>query len=179
MKTKTLKHFIFGIVLAVTTFLSSCSSDSDNGGGGGNAALGTVKAKVGGANFTSMNLATFATRQLVGGITTVVVQGSDASGKAIQIMLTGGATVGNGTYQVSDSTGITAIASYTEVNISNPLASVTWAAPYEGSGVAGSVTITEITDTNVKGTFSFTGKNQSGTDTKQVTNGAFNVNFSN
>ena len=32
-------------------------------------------------------------------------------------------------------------------------------------------------ETNVKGTFNFTGKNQNGDDTKAVTNGAFNVNF--
>lgn len=175
MKTKTIKHFSFAIVLALTTIFSSCSSDS-SGGGGGSASLGTVNAKVAGSNFSSMTVATFATKQTFGGVTTIIVQGSDATGKAIQMTLSG-ATVGTGTFEISDTASLSAIASYTETNISNPSASQTWAAPYEGSGVTGSITITEITDTNIKGTFTFTGKNQSGTDTKQITEGTFNVNF--
>lgn len=177
MKTKTIKHLGLAIVLAIATIFTSCSSDGDGGSGGGSAALGTLKAKVGGSNFTSMSMATFASRQTVGGLTNVVVQGSDASGKAIQLIIAG-ATVGAGTYEISNNATISAIASYTEVNISNPSASQTWAAPYEASGVVGSIIITEITATNIKGTFSFTPKNQSGSDTKTITNGAFNVNFS-
>lgn len=165
---KSIKHLGFAIVLAVTTILSSCSSSSDGDGGGGGAASGTVQAKAGSTNFKSMTQASWATKQ--GGM--IIVQGSDATGKAIQLMITGNAT---GTYQISD-TGISNIASYTEVNLTN-MSSKTWAAPYEGSGNVGSVTITDLTDTNVKGTFTFTGKNQSGSDTKAVTNGAFNVNF--
>ncbi|MES2410292.1 MAG: DUF6252 family protein [Bacteroidota bacterium] len=174
MFSKTIKQFGFALVLALTT-LSSCSSDSDGGVGGGSASLGTLKAKVAGSNFTSMTAATFATKQVAGGSTTVIVQGSDASGKVIQIMVMG-TTVPAGTYQISDSS-ISANASYSEINIST-MTSQTWAAPYEASGNVGSITISEITETNVKGTFTFTGKNQSGTDTKNVTDGAFNINFS-
>lgn len=163
---KTFKNISFAIVLALTTILTSCSSS--DGGGGGGAAAGTIKAKAGSTNFKSMTQASFAMRQ--GGM--IIIQGSDASGKAIQLMITGNAT---GTYQISDS-GISNIASYTEVNTST-FTSTTWAAPYENSGNVGSITITELTDTAVKGTFTFTGKNQSGADTKAVTNGSFNVNF--
>jgi len=165
---KTIKHLALVVVLAATTIFTSCSSSDGGGGGGGNASLGTIKAKAGSTNFTSMTQATFAMRQ--GGM--IIIQGSDASGKAIQLMVTGNAT---GTYEISDS-GISNIGSYTEVNL-NTMSSVTWAAPYENSGVAGSITITELTDTNVKGNFSFMAKNQQGADTKNVTNGAFNVNF--
>lgn len=173
---KTIKQFGIVLTVALATLLTACSGSDDGGGGGGNASLGQVKAKVGGSNFTSMNLATFATKQVVGGFTTIIIQGSDASGKAIQLMLTG--TDGTaGTYEISDDANISAIASYIEANISNPMASQTWAAPYDDSGAVGSITITEITDTNVKGNFTFTGKNQNGTDTKAITNGAFNVNF--
>lgn len=167
--SKTIKHLCLAIVLATATLLTSCSSsDGDGGGGGGSTSLGTIKAKAGSTNFKSMTQATFAMRQ--GGM--IIIQGSDASGKAIQLMVTGNAT---GTYEISN-TGISNIGSYTEVNL-NTMSSVTWAAPYENSGSVGSVTITELTDTNVKGNFTFTGKNQNGADTKAVTNGAFNVNF--
>lgn len=167
---KTIKHISLAIVLALTTIFTSCSSDGGSGGGGGNAALGQLKARAGNTNFTSMSAATFAMRQ--SGM--LIIQGSDATGKAIQLMLTG--VTAAGTYEISDTAGISVIGSYTEVNI-NTMSSVTWAAPYEGSGNVGSITISEITETNVKGSFSFTGKNQNGADTKQVSNGAFNVNF--
>ncbi|HNP33632.1 MAG TPA: DUF6252 family protein [Flavobacterium sp.] len=170
---KTIKQLSIVLVLALTSMLSSCSSDGD--GGGSSASLGTLKGKVAGTNFTSMTAATFATKVTAGGTTTVIVQGSDATGKAIHLMVMG-TTVAAGTYQISDAS-ISTEASYTEINLST-MSSTTWAAPYESSGNVGSITISEITDTNVKGTFTFTGKNQSGTDTKQVTNGAFNVNFS-
>ena len=162
-------------MLAVTTILSSCSSDSSSSGGA-SAALGTMQAKAGSTNFTSMTAATFAHKNTSGGVTTIIIQGSDASGKAIQLIITG-ASGTTGTYQISDTASISTIASYTEVNTTT-FTSQTWAAPYEGSGNVGSVTISEITDTNVKGTFTFTGKNESGTDTKAVTDGAFNINFS-
>ncbi|MGC4040292.1 MAG: DUF6252 family protein [Flavobacterium sp.] len=168
---RTIKNLGLAIVLAVTTIFTSCSSSDGDGGGGGNAALGTITAKVGGASFTSMSAATAATHQS----TMLIIQGSDATGKAIQLMLSG--VTAAGTYEISNTAGISVIANYTEVNVSNPMASQAWAAPYENSGVAGSITITSLTDTNVQGTFNFTGKNQNGTDTKAVTDGSFNVNF--
>jgi hypothetical protein len=170
---KTIKQFGLLLAMAITTLLTSCSGSD---GGGESASLGTLKAKVAGSNFTSMSAATFATKQVVGSTTTIIIQGSDASGKAIQLMLNG--TNGSaGTFEISDTATISAIGSYIEANISNPMASQTWAAPYENAGATGSITISEISDTNVKGTFTFTGKNQNGTDTKQITDGAFNVNF--
>lgn len=168
---KTIKHISFAIVFAMATLLTSCSS-SDGGGGGGSAAAGTIKAKAGSTNFTSITAATYATMQ--SGI--LVVQGSDASGKVIQLLLSGVTTTG--TYEISDTAGISVVGSYTEVNLSN-MTSTTWAAPYDNSGAAGSVTITEITATNVKGNFTFTGKNQNAADTKAITDGSFNVNFQN
>ncbi|MBA4134575.1 MAG: hypothetical protein C0525_07610 [Flavobacterium sp.] len=172
---KTIKKIGIFFAIALLSLTTSCSSD-DNGGGGSNATLGTVKARVAGANFTSMEMGTYATKQVVGGLTTIIVQGSDASGKAIQIIITG-YQEGTNTYEISEEATISTVASYIESNISNPMNSLVWAAPYENSGVAGTVTITEISETNVKGTFNFTGKNQAGEDTKAVTNGAFNVNF--
>lgn len=163
---KTIKNLGFAIVLAVTTMLTSCSS-SDGGGG---AAAGTITAKAGSVSFKSMTQASYAMQQ--GGM--LIIQGSDAQGRVIQLMLMGVSETG--TYTISDTAGISVIANYSEMNL-NTMSAVTWAAPYEDSGAVGTITISEITDTGVKGTFNFTGKNQSGADTKSVTNGAFNVNF--
>lgn len=173
MKTSKNLVLIFLFGLFQLSFVS-CSGD-DDGGSGGSAALGTITAKVDGANFSSISMATFATKQVVGSGTTFIIQGNDASGKAIQIILNG--TDGNaGTFQISNSS-IANVASYTETNISNPANSQVWAAPYENSGNIGSVTITEVTSTNIKGNFSFTGRLQGGTSLKQITEGAFNINF--
>lgn len=172
---KSIKHISFAIVLALSTIVTSCSSDG--GGGGSSASAGTMKAKVGSTNWSSLSAATAATKQVTGSSTTIIVQGSDASGKAMQLMVIAN-IIAPGTYEISNASNTTN-ASYTEVNINNPAASQTWAAPYENSGVIGSITFTDITSTNVKGTFTFTGKNESGADTKQITNGAFNVNLTN
>lgn len=168
---KSIKHLGFAIVLAVTTMVTSCSSSSDDGGGGGSTAVGTMKAKVAGANWSSMSMATSATHQN----SVLIVQGSDATGKAIQLMIAG--VTAPGTFTISDTSNIQAIASYTQANISNPAASLVFATPYEGSGNVGTITVTALTATNVQGTFSFTGKNQNGSDTKAITNGVFNVNL--
>ena len=172
---KTMKQFGLMLTMVMATLLSSCSSD-DNGGGGSSAANGTIKARVAGSNYTTLQAASFAMKQQMGSVYMITMQGSDASGKAIQLVLNG-VPATTGTYEISQEATISAIASYTELNMNDPINSVVWAAPYEGSGVAGSITISEITDTNIKGTFSFTGKNQEGTDTKAVTNGAFNLDF--
>lgn len=171
---KTIKQFGLALAIIFSLTLSSCGG-SDDGGGGGSAANGTIKAKVGGSNFTSMQIASFAYKQAIGNAYMITLQGSDASGKVIQLILNGvdGQT---GTYEISDTANISAVGSYTEINV-NTMTSQTWAAPYDGSGAAGSITISEITDTNIKGTFSFTAKNQEGADTKSVTNGAFNLDF--
>lgn len=160
----------------LTIMFSSCSSDSDSNGGGGSAALGTIKAKIAGSNFTSMSQGTFATIASNGVYQNLSIAGTDITGKTIQLMILG-PNLGVGTYQITEQDSdhpTTAV--YSEVNLSNPTSALTFAAPYEGSGNAGSVIITSMTATNIQGTFSFTGTAESGV-TKAITNGTFNVNF--
>lgn len=173
---KTVKQFGLMLTMVLATMLFSCSGD-DNGGGGGSAAHGTVTAKVqGSSNFKSMTMASWAQKQpFGGGGYMITIVGSDASGRTLQLILFG-ADGNTGTWTIGQDTNISAVGTYTEVNTSN-FTSKTWAAPYDDSGDVGSITITEITDTNIKGNFTFKGKNQDGTDTKQITNGAFNVDF--
>lgn len=179
---KRMNYIFKFFFLALAAVSLSCSSDDDGGGGGGSAAAGTVKAKAGNKNFTSMQMASWAAKNATGaGTYQIVVQGSDAEGTAIQLILNG-VDGQPGTWDISDENNIAAIGTYTEVDIdlSNPMASTTttWGAPYENSGKVGSITITEINDTTVKGTFNFTARIQEGGDgTKSITNGAFNVDF--
>lgn len=180
MKRLNMIAKVFFIALAAVSL--SCSSDDDNGGGGGGSTTpGTIKAKAGSKNFKSMEMATFATKHAVGDGFNIIIQGSNADGTAIQLILNG-VDGQPGTWDISDTNGIMAIASYTEIelNMSNPAASTstTWAAPYDDSGNVGKITISEITDTTVKGSFNFTGRIQEdGGGTKSITNGAFNVDF--
>jgi hypothetical protein len=175
---KTMKQFGLMLTLVVAVIMSSCSGDDNGSSGGGSAALGKVNAKIGNKNFKSYVAS--AMKQGTGSAYSIIIQASDEGGNAINLMLHG-VDGQPGTFQIDSEANLTAVASYTEtvVNLSNPAASTftTWAAPYEGSNVTGSITISEISATNVKGTFEFKGINQSGADTKQVSNGAFNLNF--
>ncbi len=175
---KTLKKIsILFLATILSTSFVSCSGDD----GGNNidpiAVEGTITANVGGGNFTSMSMATTAMKVETGGAYTITIQGSDVNGKNLQLILNGvdGET---GTFDIGVDTAISAIGSYTELNIANPMDSQTWVAPYENGGVSGSITITEISDTNIKGTFEFTARYQENAqDTKEITGGSFNVNF--
>ena len=173
---KTIKHLSFAIVLAVTTILSSCSS-SDSGGGG-TAALGTLKAKIGSANFTSIPQGTIATDAFNGTYHNFSISGVDASGKSILIMILAENITAGTTYQIEESNDLySASCAYTEVNLSNPSAAQVWGAPYDGGGNSGSITITAKTATNVQGTFSLTAKNPENGSSKSITNGSFNINI--
>ncbi len=176
---KTLKTVSKLFLIAFAVVLSSCSGEDGGGGGGGSAAAGTIKAKVGGSNFKSMTMATTAMKVAVAGAYTITIQGSDANGKSINLIMHGVA-LQTGTYDIGGNNQIAIIGSYTELNINNPMASKTYTAPFEGGAVAGSISITEITDTKIVGTFNFTAKNQDDqSDVKEVKSGAFNVNFQN
>lgn len=178
---KTIKFFALLCLIAVPFAITSCSSD-DNGGGGGSASPGTIKAKVGSLNFTSGNSPlTSATKVSVGGGKYMInVIGTDMSGRSLQLMLNGIELEPN-TYEIGGDNLISIIGTYTEINTST-FESSSWAAPHEGNAVVGSITITEISETNIKGNFHFNARKQSSSggwedDYKNVTNGAFNVDF--
>lgn len=159
-------------VMAIS--LNSCKKD-DDGGGGGSAGSGTVVAKVGGSNFKSLEIASTASISTGGGSTTVTIQGSDANGKGIFIIINN--FDGTGTYEFSDS-NVFVTATYVEANINNPMNSQTWSAPYQDSGVVGEVNVSEKTDTKIKGTFNFMAKNVNGDNSiKNITDGSFNLSF--
>ena len=169
---KTLKHLALFLMCFSLITLSSCSNDDDGGDdGGGAAASGTITAKINGSSFTSLEMTSFANATSGGGQTTLVMQGNTQS-QAISMIING--YDGVGTYQLSDD-NVFRTASYVEPNISDPMNTQTWNAPYQDSGVIGEIKISEETDTHVKGTFNFTCKNANDGSTKSVTEGAFNL----
>lgn len=162
--------FLFMLTVSVTLF-TSCSS-SDDGGSGGSAASGTIKAKIDGSNFTSLEITSFASVQTGGGVTTLVMQGNTQD-QAINMIING--YEGVGTYQISDS-NVFITASYIEPDISNPANSQTWSAPFQDSGIIGEIKVSEETSSKIKGTFYYTAKNSNTGGTKEITEGSFNLN---
>lgn len=156
--------------LALALTFSSCSSDSD-GSSTGPAGDGTITAKVDGSTVTTMSLASFAFINGVGEAKALQITGADATAKAFTLQIVG--FTGNGTYNTGTDMP-TVVLTYTATDINNPQnTNNTWVAGGD-DGSTGTITVTEYTDTKVKGTFSFKGKNQAGTN-KDVTNGSFNV----
>jgi len=173
---KTIKFICACFLVTSSLFLTSCSSD-DDGGGGGNAAAGTIRAKVNGTTVTTLEMVTFATQ--VGSVMQIQGNTGGTSSKAfvMNIMTFDGV----GTYDIGGgSTGLgQANVSYVEttVDLSNPAAPniKTWNAPFEGGEKVGEIKVSEVTDTNIKGTFFFTAKNVDDGSTKEITEGSFNI----
>lgn len=162
---KTITKLSYAFFICASLALSSCSDD-DSSSNGGTPSGEFVKAKVNGQNFSSST-----TFDAVGAshpqASTVVIQGSNDQGHAIQLMIMN--YDGPGTYDVSDMTGGQAL--YTQAS---PFTSYSSAA---GGVAEGEVTITEMTDTQVEGEFSFVGKETDGDGTVEVTQGQFRANF--
>ncbi len=164
---------ILFLMLACVITATSCKKNED-GGPSGDASPGTIEAKIGGSQFKSLKMTTVANRVNVGSSSVITVQGNETSGKAIVMVING--ADGPGTYQIGGGANISISASYTEVNISNPTATKIWQAPFDSS-VAGELKISELSDKVIKGTFSFTAKNNSDKSIKEITNGSFNLSF--
>lgn len=172
---RILKRFMLLLMLTSIITLTSCKSDDDDGEGG-NTPSGTLTARVDGASFQSLDISSSATVANNGQNLIIIASNSDANAFAITIV----GYSGPGTYPIGGGANIFNSASYTEtdVDINNPQNSTSeiWQAPYDDTQV-GEINISEETETKVKGTFSFTGKNVNGDQsTKTITDGAFDLN---
>jgi len=172
---RTLKQFMLLVMTMSLVSLSSCSKD-DDGGSGGNAASGTLAASIDGSSWQSLEISSSATIANNGNNLIIIATNSD--GKAFSMSIFG--YEGVGTYEFTGATvGVFNTASYseTDVDLSNPQNSTTeiWQAPYDDT-LAGTVSISEETDTNIKGTFEFTCKNVNGDQSvKTISEGSFNL----
>lgn len=172
MKTMKQSYLFILTLFVASVFTFSCKSD-DDGGGGGSAAEGTISAKIDGNGFTSVEMATFAT--ISGG--SIQIQGNTGGTSSKAIVMTITSYDGVGTYPIGGGANVFNVASYveTEVDLSDPTNPnvVTWAAPYDDTQV-GEINISEVTDTHIKGTFSFKAKNEA-QNIKNITEGSFNI----
>ncbi|MEZ4795717.1 MAG: DUF6252 family protein [Flavobacteriaceae bacterium] len=172
---RTLKQFMLLVMTMSLVSLSSCSKD-DDGGGGGSAELGTIVAKIDGASMTSVEIATFAS--LNSG--TLQIQGNTGGTSSKAIVLTVIGFDGEGTYPLGGGANIFNVAAYqeTDVDISNPTNPEVriWQAPYDDTEV-GEINVSEVTETYIKGTFSFSAKKSDDNSIKNITEGAFNIEF--
>lgn len=173
---KNLKN-LFLLMLSVSIMsLASCSS-SDDGGDGGSAASGTLKATIDGNVWESWEISSSATVANNGNNLMIIASSSDGAGFSMSVF----GYEGVGTYEFTGANiNIFNTASYseTDVDLSNPQNSTTeiWQAPYDDT-LAGTISISEETDSKVIGTFSFTCKNVNGDGSvKNITDGSFNLN---
>lgn len=163
-------------VCLTSLLLFSCSSDNGSTGPQ-TAAEGTVTAKVDNSTVTTLTMASFASKVQ----TTLHIQGNTGGTSAEAFAFVIINVNGAGTYPIGGGANIANSAAYvkTQVDISNPANSktTTWQAPYDNTKV-GEITISEITDAAVKGTFYFKAQDVNGDKSiKDITGGSFNVKF--
>lgn len=163
--------------------LASCSSD-DDGGGSGNVTEGTMAFKVNGTKVKTLKETTFASKSSG----TLMIQGNTGGTQAKALSLTLVGFEGEGTYDLGGSIPNFTNASYNvfEIDPNNPMntESKIWAAPYgDPLQKVGEIKVSEITETYVKGTFTFEGArfgdNDNIIDYVNITEGAFHVKLTN
>lgn len=155
MKTKILSTFLFVTLLL---FFGSCfKTDNEDPV----VTDGQMTLKYNG-NAWSATLAVVGTNSNG----TINVTGSDASAHQASVTLVDVTTTG--TYEIK--AGSQHQLRWTE--------GISQEETYGANGIVGSgtVTLTELSETNAKGTFSFTGVNMNG-DTREITDGTFEVEF--
>lgn len=175
-----LKNFMILVMTFSAITLTSCSSDDDSGDGGDSgtpgAGSGVLVAKVDGTSYQSMEISSSATVANNGQNLIIIASNSDGNAFAFTIIGFDGA----GTYPLGGGANIFNSGSYTEIDVdlNNPQNTTQeiWQAPYDDT-VAGELVVTEVTDSKVKGTFNFTGKNVNGDQSlRNITDGSFDLN---
>lgn len=143
------------LTLAMSMLMTSCGDDEPTGPS--DIVLGEMSATVGGNNWKAANAYYFNTTNLVSGLQLAggPTNPTDINSVSVQLVQVGGSPALK-TY--------TAICFYQESRGMVPNSTVkTW------NSASGSCELTEVTDTYVKGTFTFTGTNEDDNSTKSVT----------
>jgi hypothetical protein len=155
---KIIIHFLSVMMLA--TIITSCSKSSNNNGGLAN---GYLKARVDG---TLKNADLAVTATYTSGV--LAMSGRWTSGGGIDLIIPSYTSGATGTFNISSGNFNTA-----QVYLSATPTDVFSANAVTGSG---SITISSMSSSKVKGSFQFTGRN-SAAATKSVTEGEFEINF--
>lgn len=155
------RNLILGMLLIFGVALTSCKKDNDSGDPGGGTGSGTLTLNYDG---TSWNASLAVVGVNTNGV--VNVTGSDSQAHQASVILYG--ATGPGTYEVT--TGLQNQLRWTE--------GLGQEDTYVANGIlgTGTIVVTELTDSKVVGTFSFTGYNTSG-NSKEITDGQFSATF--
>jgi len=161
MKAKTLLVMILSIGLVISSCKKDDDDNSSNSGSNNNTSQGSMSLKINGTDW-SATLAVQATN--VNGVLSIA--GSDANARQCQVTVIN--PNGAGTYDLGGSQTNSNSGRWTQGTGTNDTYTTML-----GLG-AGSVTITELTATSVKGTFEFTAKNTA-LEEVTLTSGSFSA----
>lgn len=157
------------LLLTLSLSLAACDSGGDDDIDP--IALGSMTATVGGSSWNAANAT--ANVITVAGNRTLAISGATVGTQITTMTLTitaiGGAAIGTGTYSLSDEVTDNVFGSATYLPTFNPGDAY--------ASTAGTVTISEIDDDHVEGTFSFTGQVAASGETITVADGRFNVGY--
>jgi hypothetical protein len=171
-----IEKMVLFTIISMSLVFSSCSKNEPDGPAN-SVSEGVIKAKVDGAWVTTESMTGAA--NLVERVGTLTLLGSTAGTSSKSFMFVVNGFEGAGEYAIGGSNNIAVSGSYTEiaVNLSNPSNSQSnsWQAPYTGGNEVGKITIKEVTDTHVIGTFQFKAKNTKDNTFKEITEGSFNL----
>lgn len=157
------KLFTWFFAIMLILAVSACSDNSTNNDDN-NIVMGSMKCKVDGQSWQSMNAtATKAGSNIVtiGGASTNIATG-EVLGVALTI--TGEIVVG--------SSNTVTLAQYSVTNINNPMQATLY------NSTTPTLNITKVSSTEIEGKFAFTGTTDGGA-TKKITDGEFKVKFVN
>ena len=167
MKNLCKSAFVF---LAAMTLLTSCSDDSgSNTDNGDIPETGTyINAKIDGDLFETMSIQGFTTgaasKTGIGDQTLVTISAVDPDTNTMVIALMG--VTGTGTYDIGPETE--SVVSYVDTATETAFNS-----SEDCTGATGELKVTHYSDEKIEGTFTFTGKNDDCSGSKNVTNGKF------
>ncbi|RZJ30934.1 MAG: hypothetical protein EOO48_03625 [Flavobacterium sp.] len=161
------------LFVSLSMLALSCSSSDDGGSGGGGTPTSTmIKAKVNGTQYQ-----TFSVQGVSAGIAT-----TSGTGESRLIMISGSNDMSGNTAFAIDLIGINATGDYTINPDSDSVMSFEMGGiAYDTSGcgnATGTIKITMLNEEGIKGTFSFTGKDDENcSNSKAVTEGSFSGKF--
>ncbi|HEX8268304.1 MAG TPA: hypothetical protein VF581_00315 [Flavobacterium sp.] len=152
-------------IMATSLFLAGCSGDDDNGGGGDTPSGFHVNAKINGVSYGNSEY--FEPTAVIAS-NTLMIQSSDNSGNSIQIQISN--YDGPGTYESGNNNVLNGYINY--LDMGETVGQYTSYTSVRGDGV---VEITEVSDTEVRGTFSATAYEnvENATNSVEITEGTF------